>query len=211
MKRIVAVFPSDAAAREAARAAVSAGADAATVGISQGQDERGMLMHEMQEEMDGATAGPLTAAIPGPARKAMYGTVVLAGAIGAVVGLLVALIPLGSWALSWRLLAYGLIGAAAGATIGFIIGAGLGAPGPAVPTTSEGGVTVGVNAPADRARSAAEAMADQGAIRVDLFPAEGAGHRLQPGPQASTTDGVRRVGNRLTQSGGDWPPDEPAH
>ena len=208
MNRIVGVFPTETAARQAVDAAVAAGADRSTIGFGQDRDQRGALMDQMQEEMDGATVGPLTAAIPAPARKALYATVVVAGVIGAVIGLLVALLPLGSWALGLRLLVYGLVGAACGVTIGFVVGGSLGARGPAAPATSEGGFTVGVSAPSGVTGPAAEAMGAQGALRVDVFDTVGAGHRLHRAPEPSTAEALRRVGHRLGQSEGDWRSDE---
>ncbi|HEX3424838.1 MAG TPA: hypothetical protein VHT30_01810 [Acidimicrobiales bacterium] len=198
--RVVGSFPTRGAAEEAVEAAVHAGGDRASVAFDNADDERHSLLAEQQQEMDSSSAGPLTGAIPGPARKALYVVLPLATAVGIVIGLLLALIPIGHWTLAGRLLVYGLVGAACGSTIGFIVGGGFGALGPGRPTAGDRGVLVGVSAPADVAPAVASAMAKHDPIRVDLLSSAGVGHVVADADDRSALASTERVVRRASRT-----------
>ena len=120
-RRLVAVFPTDEAARAAGDAV--GGLPGVTVDLHAGRDElaamRGEMFEEMQHTVPGASAtGPITkemqqGAIPGS---------LLATVIGAVIALPLGLIPLGALQLGLRLLIAAAVGALVGSLWGFFAG-----------------------------------------------------------------------------------------
>jgi hypothetical protein len=157
-----ATFDDADAARRAAGEVRGAGLDV-TVSVGTASDERAALDAEMRDEMESAVVGPGNV---GPFTKSMTKGVALfvpiATVVGAVVGLLFGFVPWPDVGLPLRFAIWGISGAVAGATAGFVIG---GFTKPRLDREgerldSETGVVVGVHAgspePLDRARTILE-------------------------------------------------------
>lgn len=198
--RVVASFPDRATAEEAVDSAVREGGDRASVAFDNADDERHSMLGEMQQEMDTSSTGPLTGAIPGTSRRALYAVLPVATAVGIVLGLLVALIPIGNWTVAGRLLVYGLVGAVVGSTVGFVAAGGFGARGPARPAASDRGVLVGISAPADLAPAVADAVTQHDPIRVDLLSSPGVGNVVADGEGTSALASTERVVRRASRA-----------
>ena len=173
-REIIGVFRSPESARAAADAAarVTSGTVAPRVGAA--GDDVTSLKAEMREEMQHTTAG---AGNVGPFTKEMTKGLSRGTAVGIVVGAVLAL-PLGfiewmSIGLVPRLLIAAAVGAAAGATVGFMAG-GFTAKGPAMQMAAERGTTVviDVRTPAE-IEAVTEAMRQHDPIRIDLTTGEG--------------------------------------
>jgi hypothetical protein len=154
-QEIIGVFRDEAAARAAADAAARATGSQPRVGGA--GDDVASLEAEMREDVQHTFLGP--------------GNV--ATIVGAVLALPLAFIPLGSIGIGARLLIAALIGAAGGATVGFMVG-GFAAKGPAIPLAAERGTTViiDVRTPVEIER-VTEAMRAHDPIRIDLATADG--------------------------------------
>ena len=171
---IIGVFRTEDAARAAADAAARAASSASSPRVGAPQDEVASLKAEMREEMQHTTAG---AGNVGPFTKEMTKGLSTGTIAGIVIGALLAL-PLGfiEWAsigLVPRLLIAAAVGAAAGATVGFMAG-GFAAKGPGIPLAAERGttVTIDVHTPEEIER-VTEAMRRHDPIRIDLATAGG--------------------------------------
>jgi hypothetical protein len=184
------------AADRAANAAVDAGGQRDSLAFDDPADEQRARRVEMEEEMDGSGVGPLTGAIPGPARKALLVAVPVATALGAVLGLGIAMIAVGSWGLFSRLVVYGLVGAACGSTVGFLVGGSLAVRGPEDPMAVDRGMIVGVSVASRKADVVASAMADHGPIALDILTSNGVGKAIVSG-EPSIEQATRSVVERL--------------
>jgi hypothetical protein len=159
-ERVVAVFPDEHAAEEAAQAARAAGAEEVLQGAS--QDEVTVLQSEMREEAAEARPGFFT--------PQMVRSVPLWTAIAAIVGVVVAL-PVGFTGtddvpLATHLLIAACFGGAIGGTIGFffaVMAIGF-ARRRAEPMAAERGVVVGAEGDAG---TAARTLGARNPIRVD--------------------------------------------
>lgn len=197
--RVVGVFPNRAQAERAGRKAAEAGAQAQSVAIDDHDDEQRSLLAEMQQEMDSTAAGPLTIAIPGPAKKAMYAVVPAAAVAGAVLGVLAALLPIGSWSMVMRMVVYGLVGAAAVSLIAFLVN-GIAAPsGPEANAAADRGVVVGADAPGGALPAVVEVMKAEGAIRLDVVDLGGVGHPVVGDADPAVPEALRQSGERLSR------------
>ena len=179
-EHIVAAFESDSAARRAAEAVERAGVDASRIRVGSDADERAELQAEMKEEMELSMMGPGNF---GPFTKEMQkglgAGMAIAIPVGVILGVVVAALPIWGTAPSvdlWmRVLIGAAVGAAGGATLGFVLGGGWK---PAF--TDEGepvadrGLTVAVSTadPAEAER-AATTLRQHGAARVDRVSADG--------------------------------------
>ena len=179
-EHIVAAFDSDAAARRAAEAVERAGVDASRIRVGSDADERAELQAEMKEEMELSMMGPGNF---GPftkeMQKGMGAGMAIAIPVGVLVGIVVAALPIWGTAPSvdlWmRILIGAAVGAAGGATLGFVLGGGW------KPAFSDEGepvadraLTVAV-ATADRAEAerATATLREHGAARVDRVSPDG--------------------------------------
>jgi hypothetical protein len=167
-RQVLAVFDDEQDARQAASALRRAGVGH-DVRVGSRRDEQASLQSEMQEEMEHTFLGPGNV---GPftremAKGAVLGTFGVA-LVGAVAALPFGLIDFGP-ELWQRLLIAAFVGGFAGATLGFVVGGGFAATGPAEPLAAERGVTVSVTVAAgDEAERAARTLAERHAIRVDV-------------------------------------------
>lgn len=174
-RRVVAVFADPAAAKSAADAVRGAGVDQTRIRVGDQSAEVAALRGEMREEMEHTMVGPGNV---GPFTKEMskgvVGGVVIGTVIGVVVCLPLALIEFADVSLPGRLLIAAIVGAFAGATLGFVMGGGLGAKGPGEPLAAERGVTVAVEAsdPEEAAR-VADVLKEREPIRLDAMLADG--------------------------------------
>ena len=179
-EHIVAAFEDDDAAERAAEAVKQAGIDGARVRVGTERDERAELQAEMREELENSVMGPGNF---GPFTKEMQKGMVIGMGIaipaGIVLGLIVAALPIWGTAprvdLAMRLLIGAAIGAAAGTTMGFVLGGGWK---PAFTDesepVSEHGKTVAVTiVDLAEAERAAETLRRHGAARVDHVGPDG--------------------------------------
>jgi hypothetical protein len=174
-RNVEATFPSEHQAREAADAARQAGL---RVTVDSAEDRQAALRSEMRDELESVVAG---AGNVGPFTKSMTKGLVVAVpfglVVGALLGLLVGLIPLFGLDTSVRMWIGVGIGAAAGATTGFVVGgflkSRLDREGEAL--EAERGVTVGIHADGEEeARRARQLLERKGARRVGVTDQSGA-------------------------------------
>ena len=171
---IVGVFEDEERAAAAAERAGTA-ASGADVRVGDARDERAALRGEMREETEHVMAAPGNV---GPFTKEMTKGIVLCtllcAGVGVVLALVLGFLPVAERFSLWgRVVVAVLIGGFAGATVGFVVGGGFAAKGPGDKLASERGVAVGVTVEEAQAGKAAEALAEQEPIRVDVMRGEG--------------------------------------
>lgn len=174
--RVVAVFNTREDADAAARAAREAGAQEIRVGDE--RDAAVSMTGEMREEVEHTFVGPGNI---GPFTKEMAKGhrvgIPLGTAIGTVIALPLAFLPIGTAGIVVKLILAAIVGAIAGFTVAFVAAGGFAKP-PA-PMAAERGVTVSVLASDDaRATEVADVLSRHAPIRVD---------RLTPSGQPRTT------------------------
>lgn len=171
---IVAVFSDEDTAKAAAEEANGALSRPESPRVDEERDGVTSLKAEMREEMENSIAG---AGSIGPFTKEMTKGIVVGTPVGTLIGAALtaplAFIPFLSLGFGPRLLIALVVGAAAGATVGFMAG-GFAAKGPATPLASERGTTVaiGVRTPQE-IQAVTEAFQRHSPIRVDLTTVEG--------------------------------------
>ncbi|HJP64702.1 MAG TPA: hypothetical protein VKA30_00190 [Actinomycetota bacterium] len=170
---VVGVFRDRAGAERAVAALRQAGMGSATIRIDRERDEVTSLRGEMREEVDQMVTGPGVGGVTKEAQRTLARTVPLFAAIGAVVLLPLAFLPIDlHWAA--RLILAALVGAVAGSVYGFVVGGGLGMKRPTASLAAERGVTVAVRAAnPDEAERVVDEMKRLDPIRVDLTTLEG--------------------------------------
>lgn len=171
---VVGVFADATMADAVAKRVTGMGVPAADVRVGDPGAVVESLKAEMREEVDKLLRGPGNV---GPFTKEMSKGIVRFTSLGLVAGAVLAL-PLGLiewWSLSLvsRLVIAACVGAVTGATIGFEIGGGFGAKGPAEPLAAERGVPVSVTVRDDLAASVVRVMREANPIRLDLGTLEG--------------------------------------
>jgi hypothetical protein len=168
-KEIIGVFRDERTARAAAEAAAQVTSSSMTPRVGNAEDGVASLKAEMREEMQHTTAG---AGNVGPFTKEMTKGLRTGTLVGIVAGAVLAL-PLGfiewmSLGLVPRLLIAAAVGAAAGATVGFMAG-GFTAKGPGAPLAAERGTTVTIDVRTPEEIEAVTAvMRRHDPIRIDL-------------------------------------------
>jgi hypothetical protein len=199
---VIGVFENDATAQRAADVAGRI-VGQQQVRVGERPDERAALRSEMQEEMAHTIAGPGNV---GPFTKEMTKGLALGTAALTALGVLVAL-PFGFIDFGppvWqRFVIAAFVGGVAGATLGFTVGGGWGAKGPAEPLGAERGVVVAASVAAgEEADRVASALAALHPIRLDVL--DEAGRRIETVTEEHRGDGVvQQVGDALRQEG-DW-------
>ena len=158
-ERIVAVFPDEATAERAAAEARNRGAR--DVAINDPNDDVKALMGEMREETSESWAGPSIGVFTPEMARHIPGPTAAFALVGALLALPLAFLDFGIG----RVILCAFAGAAAGGTIGFLIGGYLGARRRAnIDLAEERGVVVGVEG---GNAAAAEALVAAGPMRVD--------------------------------------------
>lgn len=186
---------------DARRAAQAAGEAGAEVRVGDPRDRRTALRGEMRDELANTVAGPGV----GPFTKEMTKGIVVMVAAGTVVGAVVMFVVgwlfadfanLGRLASAFVCAA---IGAAGGATFGFVAGGAGAAKGPVEPLAAERGTTVAVRG---RGLAALEGMEEAGPIRLDAAAADGT---PVAAVDAEEDEGaVHTLAERAHQTEGDW-------
>lgn len=204
---LLGVYADEAAARTAAGAARAAGAPAGAVRVAAAGDDAASLDAEMQEEMTNSLASPQAfGVVPKEAVKGAAVTVPVAVAIGVVVALPFAFLPLpgaASMAIWAKLLIAAVVGAAGGATVGFVVGAGFAAMGPGEPMAAERGVTVRV----DDGRDVVEAaLRSARPIRLDRLHPDGASTTVMTEADTEPVIDLRPLEDSARHPEGRWPP-----
>ena len=174
---LIGVFRDDEAARAAADAAAQAGIDRSRIRLGQKADEVAALRGEMSEELGNTVAGPGNV---GPFTKEMTKGIRVAAPLATLAGAVLALplaflpLPYGDLNLVARLVIAAAVGAAAGGTLGLILGGGLAAKGPGEQLASERGVTLAISSedPAELDR-VAQALRQRDPIRLDVIGSDG--------------------------------------
>src|SRR4051812_38978594 len=171
--RLVAVYESEESAREAAAAARRAGAAPSEVRVDEPLDRVVAMKGEMREELDHTMAGPGVAPHTKETAHGMFALGALGAIIGAVVALPFAAIGFGGWPFWERVLVVVIVGAIFGGTIGCVIGGGFGARRPQESLAAERGITVATPAREDFRRALIEASP----VRLDIV--DPAGHAFE--------------------------------
>jgi hypothetical protein len=201
-ERLVAVYPSRREADEVVAQLRRVGLDEQQVRLGDPNDQAAALYGEMREETSQSWPGiPIGPHTKEQAKGATAGVAAGVG-FGLVIGILVGLIPWQGVAIGPRLLIGLAVGIVAGTTIGYIVGGGLNARGPAEVGAAQG-VPVSVSS-TDQA--ALDALTSQHALRIDRVGAGGA--PITPVHTEEDDDDRSEVGrltDRLRQPpGGDW-------
>lgn len=192
---VVGTFPDEASARRAVERLTSGGIAADRIVVGARADQLVATQSEERETVGEMVAGPSIVATKGQTKWFSVGTVV-GGAIGTVLGVVLAFIPIGGFSFISRLIAAAAVGMTAGSTIGFLIGGGFGPQlsGETQAPAAQRGVTVRVRSTdpleIDRARVLLEAAEPE---RVDEVGPKGE-PRLGDVPQGRTEDDRLRDG-----------------
>jgi hypothetical protein len=200
--RLVAVYGSDEAARRAVRAALDAGLPQHAVRVAHHDDDVAALRGEMHEELDRTLVVPAG----GPATKGMVKGSILITIGAAILGALV-LSPLAlfEWfglSRTMVLVVVLITGALMGATAGFLIGGPVGARGPAEPTATRRGITVGF---ASDDEQLADALPREDLIRLDRIGPDGRPLGMVETEERQVEGGiVEDLADRFQQTEGDW-------
>jgi hypothetical protein len=170
---VVAVFRDRGAVQGVLRALRGLGIPDGSIRINRERDEVASLRGEMREEMDQTVTGPGVGPFTKEVRRSIERMVPLCAAIGAVVLLPLAFLPIHlHWAA--RLVLAAVVGAMAGAAYGFVLGGGFGMKPRTTRLAAERGVTISVRAAnPDQAERVVEEMRRYDPIRVDLTTPEG--------------------------------------
>jgi hypothetical protein len=202
-QKLVAVFTDQRAADAAVEAVRRSGVAAASIAVGSSLDERTALQGEMREEMEHTTAGPGNI---GPFTKEMSKGLSVGTLIGIVVGVALA-VPFAFFtftdeSLVIRLIIAASVGAAAGATVGFVGGGGFAAKSPNEELAAERGVTISITDPPESVVGVLERFDP---IRIDIV------RGAQPVDTAATEEdetgdgAMGRLRSRIVDGGeGDW-------
>lgn len=202
-QKLVAVFTDQRSADAAVEAARTSGVDSGTIQVGSSADERTALQAEMRDEMEHTVAGPGNV---GPFTKEMTKGLSVGVVIGTVVGVALA-VPFAFFtftdeSLVIRLIIAVFVGAAAGATVGFVGGGGFAAKAPNEELAAERGITVSI---VDPPESVVELLKRYQPIRIDIVRGS------QPVDTAATEEdqigdgAVGRLRSRVVDGGeGEW-------
>lgn len=163
-RRVLAVFRNDKAASDVVGELVAAGIQREHIRIGDPSDRRTELLTEMRAEANPSRLRPSNHS-PEVETRGATAILLLATAIGVIIGVLVSLIPFG-WEWWVRLVVLAAVGGAAGASVGFIAGPGLMARGPVEPSVAAEGTVVSVNPASTRA---VEVLRDATPVRLDVL------------------------------------------
>ncbi|MGH8902548.1 MAG: YrzE family protein [Egibacteraceae bacterium] len=170
-RHLLGVFRDRATAESAADEARAAGVDDGQIHVQRREDEIASLRAEMRAELEDSWFSPQAGFIL--AKETAKGAVVailLMGAVGAVLGAVLAFVFPAGLSLWVRLLAFSALGAMAGSTAGFIVGGLAAQKGSQKRLAAERGVTVRVE---NAASEVQQALSEEEPIRLDVVQADG--------------------------------------
>ena len=186
-RQLVGVFADRAQAESVAERLRALGVPSERISIDEGSDREASLRGEMREELERSWVSPQGGFVL--TKRAVKG-VLTVSPVAVVLGVLIALpfafMSWGSLPLYGRIIGAVLIGAAAGATVGFVVGGGEAEKGAPSAMAAEEGVTLRV---ADARSEVKQALADAGPIRVDVIEPDG----TPLGPLSSKQDDEENV------------------
>jgi hypothetical protein len=200
---LLAVYETREQAEAAARAAERLGVPQASIRVGDARDEAPALEAEMRAEMEAGVVAPQAGvAVPKEQAKASGAAMALGALIGAIVLMPFAAFDFGNLPVAARLLICALVGASAGATGTYVVGAAA-ARGPADPMAAERGVTVRIGAGDQRV---VDALKQTQPIRLDVVGGDDS-IDLRPVTaerSGSTTEAVGDAAETLRHPHGDW-------
>jgi len=199
---LVAVFPDEATAEQAARSAREAGADRLEVGGALG--EQASLRSEMREELSNSAAGATMGVVTKEMTKGLSVFVPIGALIGAIVFLPFAFISMGDLSAGARVLIMVACGAFAGGVVGLVVGGALGARRPGEAMAAQRGVTV-TAAPATEAVE--RAMAEHHPMRLDVVNRSGMPLEALSDERRDDATTPRRVGRNVAADDYQVPPE----
>lgn len=170
-RHLLGVYRDRVTAESAADEARGAGLDEGQIHVERREDEIASLRAEMRAELEDSWFSPQAGFILAKetAKGALVAMLVM-GAVGAVLGVVLAFVFPSGLPLWVRLLAFGAVGAVAGATAGFIVGGLAAQKGSQKRLAAERGVTVRVESAASEAK---QALSEEQPIRLDVVEADG--------------------------------------
>jgi hypothetical protein len=195
----------DAQSAAAAADDVRRGAPELSVRVGDAHDRVSSLEAEMHEEIEHTYLAPQAGFVfTKEMVKSMLVLVPAGAAIGMLVTLPLALFAFDSGSTAMRVTMALIIGAVAGGTIGTIVGAGLGARGPADQAAAHVGVPVRVDGPFGE--EVVRKLIDHRPIRLDLVQEDGTPVRTLMTEEDTDPGGIfQRLRHQFTQDhGGDW-------
>lgn len=191
--RLVAVYRSRAEADEVVEALQQAGIDEAAVRVGDRADQSSAAVAEQRQEVGDAWSMAPSALVTKEQAEGITVAVPIGVVVGAVLGLLLGLVLPDAMPLWGRLLLGAGIGALFGGVATMVIGAGLGARGPATPGAAQG-TTVSVVGDEERVRTLLEAGDP---LRVDRVAIAPEGRPEERTTTTVATEADRDDGNRL--------------
>jgi hypothetical protein len=190
--RFLAVYPTEADARRAAARVEALGVDPGEVRIDAPLDHVASVEGEMHQEMDRTIAGPGAVGPFTPeTRRGMLPGIAIGAVIGLVIALPFAAIGFGGWAAGLRVLVVAIVGIAVGATVGWLIGGDFGAERPEDPLAAERGVTMSVPARRDLQRL----LISTDPLRLDVV--DSVGNTVRPVESRPDESIARRIGRNV--------------
>jgi hypothetical protein len=170
-RHLLGVFRNRATAQSAADRARGAGVDDERIHVERREDKIDSLRAEMRAEVEDSWFSPQAGfMLTKETAKGAAVAILVLGAVGAVVGALLAFVFPTGMALWARLLAFGAVGATAGVTAGFVIGAAGAEKGTQKRLAAERGVTVRVDSAAPEVE---QSLSEEEPIRLDVVTADG--------------------------------------
>jgi hypothetical protein len=201
-QRLVGVFRDAAHAQDAVERVQSVGHHAVRVGDP--DDHVAALRGEMHEELTRSFFAPHAGLLlTKESGRAMGVSIAVFSALFAVAALPLATFEMADLGVGPRVGLVLIVGALAGATVGFVVGNALGARGPATSNAADAGVVVSVDDPTEAAE---RAMVESGPTRLDVIDEAGLPIETVTTEDDRSSDGVfERLGHALTQPAGGEP------
>jgi hypothetical protein len=201
-QRLVGVFRDAAHAQDAVDRVQTVGHQAVQIGDP--DDHVSALRGEMHEELTRSFFAPHAGLLlTKESGRAMAVSIAAFSALFAVAAMPLAAFEMADLGVGARVGLVLIVGALAGATVGFVVGNALGARGPAASNAADRGVVVSVDDPTEAAE---RAMVESAPIRLDLVDQAGLPIETVTTEDERSSDGVfERLAHRLTQPPGGEP------
>lgn len=205
-RQLIGVFADRAQAESVAEKLRAAGVPADKISIDDRADREASLRGEMREELERSWVSPQAGVVL--SKRAVKGILTvspIAVAVGILIALPFAFMSWGALPLYGRIIAAVLIGAAAGGTVGFVIGGGEAEKGAPSTMAAEQGVTLRVT---DARPEVKQALTEADPIRVDVIEPDGTPLGPLTSKQDDEEDVVEDLERAWREPGRD-PNDEP--